>query len=162
MRGWDMPGNQEAYPGSAEVTTQTAVSCEVDAYDESTGDSIADLAAPLLLDTYQEHNFCGIGDIDWTGFFAQAGQEFLISVLPNSGSPAGSSLDLYQSSESGWLLHREALETSGSLTVHWVAPSDGLYLIRLVPKIDGVSGNNATYSIRVGTGWWFDFPVIIH
>jgi hypothetical protein len=162
MRGRDMPGNQEAYPGSAEVTTQTAVSCELDAYDEGTGDSIANLAAPLQLDTYQVHNYCGVGDIDWTGFFAQAGQEFLISVLPGSGSPAGGSLDLYQSSESGWLLHREAPGTAGPLTVRWIAPADGLYLIRLTPKIDGVSGNNAIYRIRVGTGWWFNFPVIIH
>ena len=162
MRGRDMPGNQEAYPGSAEVTTQTAVSCEVDAYDEGTGDGAASLAAPLQLDTYQVHNYCGVGDVDWTGFFAQVGEEFLISILPGSGSPAGGSLDLYQSSESGWLLHREVPGIAGPLTVRWVAPADGLFLIRLMPKNNSVSGNNATYRIRVGSGWWIDLPVIIN
>jgi len=82
-------------------------------------------------------------------------------VLPGSGSPAGGSLDLYQSSESGWLLHREALGIAGPLTIRWIAPVDGLYLIRLKPKINGVSGNNATYRIFVGTGWWFNFPIIL-
>jgi Peptidase family M23/Bacterial pre-peptidase C-terminal domain len=161
MRGRDMPGNLEPYPDSAEVTTQTAGACEVDPYDLGMGDGAAGLAVPLLPDIYQDHNYCSVGDIDWTGFFAHAGQELLISVLPGSDSPAGSSLDLYQSSESGWLLHREAPVTAGPLSLYWVAPADGLYLIRLVPKISGVSGNNATYRIRVGSGWWLDFPVII-
>ncbi len=160
MRGRDMPGNLESYPDSAEVSTQTALTCQFDAYDLDLGDGVAGQAVPLLLDMYQEHNYCGLGDIDWTGFFARAGAEYLIFVLPGSGSPAGGSLDLYQSSESGWLLHREAPGTDGPLALRWVAPSDGLYLIRLTSRDDGISGNNATYRIRVGSGWWWNFPVL--
>jgi hypothetical protein len=161
MHGQNLPGSWETYPDIAEVTTQTAATCKVDKYDEGKGDSKASSPAPIQLGTYQLHNYCGVGDIDWMSFTAKAGQEFVITVLPGSGSPAGGFLDLYQSNDAGWLLHREALGTAGPLTIRWVAPADGLYLIRLKPKVNGVSGNNATYRIRVGIGWWINFPIIL-
>jgi murein DD-endopeptidase MepM/ murein hydrolase activator NlpD len=161
MRGRDMPGNLEVFPASAEVLTQTLAGCTIDSFDQGAGDSQSAQAVPLQPDTFQTHNYCGAGDVDWTGFFAQAGQEYLIWVLPLSGSPAGGSLDLYQASEDGWLLHAEAATYSTPLTIRWVAPVDGLYLIRLAPLDGGIVGNNTGYRIRVGGGWWLQFPAIV-
>ena len=160
MHGQNLQGSWEMYPDTAEVKTQISATCKVDKYDEGKGDSKASLAVPLQLDAYQVHNYCGLGDIDWVSFSAKAGQAYLITVLPEPGSPAGGSLDIYQASDSRLLLHRDALRSDGPISIQWVAPSDGLYLIRVKPKDNGISGNNAIYRIRVGMGWWINFPII--
>jgi hypothetical protein len=160
MRGHDMPGNVESYPSSAEAFSQTAATCSVDVYDQGTGDNQAADAIPIQFDTFSAHNYCGAGDVDWSGFFAQAGQELLIWVLPDSSSPAGSALDLYQSNEGGLLLHAEAGDSSIPLALRWIAPADGLYLIRVAPLNDGIFGNNTTYRVRIGQGFWFNFPLV--
>ena len=160
MRGRDTAGNLETFPSGAEVTTQVSPSCTVDLYDQGEGDGQATSAAALPLDELQPHNFCGPGDIDWVGFFAQAGQTYLIWVLPDNVNPAGSAFDLYQSNEGGWLLHGQATNLIAPLSVKWLAPADGLYLLRIVPVLEGISGNNTVYWIRIGSGWWFNFPVV--
>jgi hypothetical protein len=159
MRGLDTPGNLEAFPTSAETTTKTTATCNVDAFDKGAGDGESGHAVSLKLDTFQKHNYCGAKDVDWVDFIAKAGQEILIMALPESGSPAASMLDLYQFSESVRLLHTQALGNGVPLSLRWIAPADGLYLIRMAPLDAGVFGNNATYRIRVGKGWWFTFPV---
>jgi len=160
MRGHDTPGNIETYPATAEVVTQTTVTCTVDAFDQGEGDNEAAQANPLQLDYFYDHNYCGAGDVDWSGFFAQAGQEFLVWVLPGQGSPAGSAVDLYQSNESGWILHADVSDYDSPLALRWVAPADGLYLVRVKPLDDGIVGNNTAYRIRIGAGLWFYLPVI--
>jgi murein DD-endopeptidase MepM/ murein hydrolase activator NlpD len=160
MRGRDTSGNWETYATSAEITSKTALTCGVDAYDRGAGDSVSVRAVSLQPGIYQKHNFCGVGDVDWSSFYAQAGQEYLMMALPESGSPASSKLDLYQFNESVWLLHTEALGTGGPLSLRWTAPADGWYLIRLAPLDDHISGNTATYSLRVGKGWWSILSII--
>jgi hypothetical protein len=160
MRGVDTAGNPGTYSSTAETTTQTTGTCKVDPFEQGSGDDKAALAVPLKLDAFEAHNYCGVEDADWYAFQAQAGQEFLIWALPDAGSIAGSTLDLYQSDENGWLMQVSSPEISSPLSVRWVAPQAGLYLIRLTPMTDGVSGNNTGYRIRVGTGWWSLFPIV--
>jgi hypothetical protein len=160
MRGYDMAGNLEAFPAGAETFTQIAATCSTDAFDQGAGDGEAEYAVPLPPDELQYHNFCGIGDVDWIGFFAESGQPYLIKILPQGSNPAGSSIDLFQSSESGWLLHAASPDLGSPLSVKWFAPADGLYLVRVAPLFEYVSGNNTGYSIRIGNGWWLNFPIL--
>jgi hypothetical protein len=160
MRGRDTAGNQETFPSMAEAGTQTASTCSVDSYDQDAGDGQAILARTLVLDELQDHNYCGVGDIDWVSFIAQADQVYLIWVLPEQISAAGSSLDLYQFDETNLILHDDAIDIGSHLAIRWVAPVDGLYLIRLTSLDGGIWGNNTSYHIRVGNGWWFNFPLI--
>jgi hypothetical protein len=160
MRGHDTPGNIETYPSTAEAVTQTATTCTTDAFDQGVGDDEVANATAVQLDVFRDHNYCGAGDIDWSGFFTQAGQEYLIWVLPGQGSPAGSAIDLFSSSESNWIRHAEVNDYDSPLALRWIAPADGLYLIRIKPLDDGIFGNNTSYRVRIGTGLWFYFPAI--
>lgn len=160
IRARDIAGNQGTYPSTAEVATRIAASCSVDIYDQGTGDGQATFATELQLNVFQDHNFCGSGDVDWVEFAAEMGQPYLIWILPGSNSPAGSSIELYQTNETQWLMHAEAPNLISSVSVRWVAPTDGIYLIRVMPSTAGITGNNTGYRIRVGSGWWFNLPVV--
>ena len=160
MRGHDTPGNIETYPSTAEAVTQIAATCTVDSFDQGVGDNETANATAVQLDVFRDHNYCGVGDIDWSGFFAQAGQEILIWVIPGQASPSGSAIDLYASSESNWILHADVNDYDSPLALRWIAPADGLYLLRVKPLDDGIFGDNTSYRVRIGTGLWSYFPAI--
>jgi hypothetical protein len=161
MRGKDKAGNQESYPGFAEVTTTTSGSCTPDVYEQGVGDDLSTDASELELGVYQEnHNYCQANDPDWMKFVAQAGQVYLIAIWPSQTSPLGSSVDLYRSGDSNPLLHREALDLLKPLMIKWQAPADDTYLLRLSPLLPGIMGDNTGYSVRVGPGTWIHFPII--
>jgi len=159
MRGLDSAGNQESFPTGVEAATEISGSCNPDPYDQE-GDDQALVATELNLDTYQVHNYCEANDIDWVKFYAQSGQIYLITVWPDDASPLGSSIDLYQSDEGNLLFHSDAPDLMSPLVIKWQAPADDLYLLRLSSLLSGIMGDNTTYSIRVGMGYWFYYPVI--
>ncbi|MGA9396622.1 MAG: peptidoglycan DD-metalloendopeptidase family protein, partial [Anaerolineaceae bacterium] len=159
MHGLDSAGNQEGFPTGVEAATVISGSCNPDPFDQVGDDQALD-ATVLNLDAYQVHNYCEVDDIDWVKFNAQAGQTYLITIWPDSASPLGSSIDLYQSNEGNLLFHSVAPGLMSPLMIKWQAPAEDLYLLRLSSLLSGIMGDNTAYSIRVGTGNWFNFPAI--
>jgi hypothetical protein len=161
MRGLDTAGNQESYPANAETFTIISGNCTPDKFELGEGDDESSHATMLALDVYQEnHNYCEADDIDWVSFTAQAGQTYLITIWPDEASPLGSSIDLYQTDESTLLNHWEAPDLMSPIMIKWQAPADGLYLLKLTSLLPGIMGDNTAYSVRVGTGNWFYYPII--
>jgi hypothetical protein len=161
MRGLDTAGNQESYPANAETFTTSSGNCTPDKFELGEGDDESLHATGLDLDVYQEdHNYCEADDIDWVSFTAQAGRIYLITIWPDETSPLGSSIDLYQTDESSPLNHWEAPDLMSPLMIKWQAPADGLYLLKLTSLLPGIMGDNTAYSVRVGTGNWFYYPII--
>lgn len=149
LRAVGLKGNAAPYSEQPEVILEISPDCQPDAFEgEDPGDDQFTGSSPIEPGETQEHNLCGLGDIDWIAFPAEAGVAYRITTEPVSGA-AAVTVQLY--APDGYNLLGEArpegLQQPAAL--EWVAPDNGIYFARLSPYDAGLAGSDVRYQVRV-------------
>lgn len=160
MRARDKANLLEDYPPAAEAftTVESACSAEPDIYEQNGADNNREGAAPLPLEIYQAHNLCGLADVDWVSFPAQAGVRLMIAGVSYGGG-AAVKLEIYNSA--GALL--ESFQAPGlgkNAVLIWTPPDSGTYFLKASPIVEGLAGTDARYAIWIGSPREIYLPVI--
>jgi len=157
MRVRDRANNLEDYPEDPETSTTIEGNCQEDGF-ETSGDDSGEHPVPLPLEAYQEHNLCGLGDVDWVSFPAQAGVE-LMAVGGSLSGGAAVKLEIYNSA--GALL--ETFQAPGlgqSAALIWTPSETGSYYLRAIPLVEGLAGTDARYFLWIGPPKYMYMPII--
>lgn len=157
MRARDWSNNLEDYPDNPEASTTIESTCVEDVFDAS-GDDSRDKATPLFLETTQEHNLCGLGDVDWVSFAGQAGVKLMVVGTSISGG-AAVNLEIYNSA--GELqASAQAAGLGKSAAFLWTPPETATYYLKATPLVEGLAGSNARYQLWIGQPKELYLPVI--
>ena len=153
VRGVDAAGNVEPF---RTVTTTVEADCIPD--DHEDGDD--EISGAVLLEPYQRqsHNLCQLNDTDWIQFIGKTGDDLLIGVTQLTGG-AAIQLDLYDS-ELNVLASTAARDFNQPAILHWMAPGDAIYYLKLTPIHPNLAGTEAGYSIWYGPALTFYLPVV--
>ena len=150
LRSVDIYGNLEAFPDAVELSVAVPETCIADDYEGGSGnaDNKWTGANPLELDVAHEHNFCGLEDVDWVMFVANAGQNYLIRSEPVSGG-AAVNMQLYGFDGYNLLGEVSAANLNEGTSLEWTAPEDNVYYLRIDPVDSRLMGTDAKYSVIV-------------
>lgn len=156
MRAIDNNNNVESYPDSAETTTNV-LNCNGDTYESD--DNTGSKATLLAIDTRQNHNFCGVNDVDWVKMNVETGKEYLFMV-PSLGGNAGMKVQMYASNQTTLIKEVTSTNYGQSVTFKYKAASTQTIYLKITP-IDGrLAGNGVQYSVWFGKGYFYNFPLI--
>lgn len=146
MRGVDLAGNEEAYPGNAEAGTYINI-CSGDVYEADNGPN---QAHSITSGQSEDHNFCGVGDEDWVKFFAHAGQRYILET-GDLGFTTDTVLTLYDSDGTTILAENDdiAYPTNLASRIEWIAQRDGWLYARVRHWDNRIAGNAVTYTLRL-------------
>jgi murein DD-endopeptidase MepM/ murein hydrolase activator NlpD len=168
LRGVDLIGNTEAYPTLAEAST-TVPKDLCSAGDQWENDNLYTHANLLNLNTpSQLHNFCNPesgtdwqGDTDWVKLSLSAGESMFLEGAPQAPS-AAVVLELYDSGGiSGTLLVKNSPAAFGdSSRLFWYSENGGTYYLRMTHLDPRVTGESASYLIRLRQGYLIYLPDI--
>jgi len=165
-RGIDWLGNLESYPASAQATTSipTAVCSSGDVWEN---DNTPASARPVSgsFET-QIRNYCNpapgsgwINDQDWLRFTLQAGKAIFIHALPQNNGTS-SILQLFASNGST-LLAEDRPESLGQPSyLSWRTEQDTTLYLKVIPLDNRITGDSATYQLRIQSGYPMFFPLI--
>ncbi len=124
MRAIDNNNNVDSYPDSAETTT-IVLNCNGDTYESD--DNTGSKATLLALDTRQNHNFCGVNDVDWVKMNVETGKEYLFMV-PSLGGNAGMKVQMYASNQTTLIKEVTSTNYGQSVTFKYKAASTQTHL----------------------------------
>jgi hypothetical protein len=144
--------------GTSETNTTVASSCQGDSFEP--GDNNQPQATPLLKDTYQIHNFCPSGDVDWVKFDAEGGKSYSIKVSSITGTAARPSFTLLGPDGTTILAQASATGYNQWISARWTAPATGAYTLKLQSSDPAIAGPDVIYQVYVGTGLWTYFPLV--
>ena len=136
----------------------TAASCQGDTYEP--GDNTQAQATTLPAQTWQSHNLCPAGDVDWVKFDAVAGQAYLVAVNPASGTATWPLLTLFAPDGATQLMQAASPGNGQGLFLRWVAPASGTYFIEIQSANPAIAGNDIVYQVYAGIGHWNYFPYV--
>lgn len=158
MRAVDRIGNTEAYPNSAEASTQIPadVCSQGDEY-ESDNDRVS---ATIVnnASVQQMHSFCnlasgssGLNDQDWLRFTLKAGQRLAVQALPTAPS-AAAQMQLFGADGVTLLAQAQASSFGEESNLDWRAAIDMTVYLKITHLDGRVAGNEVTYRVwsRVG------------
>ncbi len=147
LRGADQGGNVEAFPKEPEAKVQVDLTCQPDAF-EALGDTSWKTPAPIEIGELQSHNLCPANDEDWLVFPGRARQQYEITAESLGGS-AAVMVRIYRAQDL-WLQAGKRAENFGEpVVLDWTAPEDDIYLLRITPLDQRLTGEDARYSIKV-------------
>ncbi len=147
-------GYVEPYPDG----TKSAIlisTCSLDG-NESNNDYAS--AKIIGIKTYQEHNFCATGDVDWVNLGAlEAGQPYMVFVNSKGGG-AGMNVEVYKNNTSTLVKSYPATIFGQSQVVTIEPDANATYYIKVTPVVPGLAGNDVKYTV------WYDkgVPSIIY
>jgi hypothetical protein len=172
MRAIDRAGNVEAYPSSAETSTNVPSAAKLcsapDAWDSSAtvndnnnsnATSISAGSPPTT------HNFCNpktvdrANDEDWIKFSVENGKFYSIYAYPLSAA-SGANLDLYAADGTTLISTVSPLNLGSPTTLLWLADRDGQVFIRARHLNGGILGNTIAYDLLVVESGQQYLPVI--
>ena len=107
----------------------------------------------------QSHNFHTAGDVDWVKFNATWGKTYTISTS-GLGTENDTVLELYDSTGTGWLADNDDC-TPGNLASclnNWVAPSTGVFYIKVTQKEAEGGCADYEYNLRLSEGGFAGWP----
>jgi len=146
MRAVATTGQIEAYPASAEATTQI-LACSGDAWEDT--DDTSSGATLLSAGSPQNHTICGAGDADWVRVNAVAGEHYLISAQSISGN-AGINIAVYGPDNASLLVDQYTAAAGGEDSgISFTAVSTGVYYVRLTGYDPSLGGSSVSYQIEV-------------
>ena len=167
LRAVDGAGNQEAYPGTAEVTTTVpavnVLCATLDAYET---DNTSATASDLVADgSRQLHNFCNpaapdrANDVDWIAVQVSAGIKYLFQSRPLHAS-AAPVIRLYESDGVTLITERAPAGFGQSVVLAYTPEQDGVLYMRIRHLNGSVLGSAVTYQVWVQEGYLTYFPIV--
>ncbi len=159
----DATGRVEAWPDEAEASTTIETSCTPDAFEnESMAEGEPELAVVVNLSKKtDEHNFCGVGDVDWFQFSAEEGKTYTIETHPSAGGGAASVLQILTADRQSLLDEAAAFDLASSTTMVWTAPESGEYVLRVSALNPAIAGTTAAYTLLVQQGGAFSITGLV-
>jgi hypothetical protein len=148
VRGVDRGNNKEAYPEIADASTKITFECTPDAFENNGNDNTWPGSAELVINQAQQHNYCGLDDVDWMSFSANAGQKYTIHARPVDEA-ASSNLQLIAPDRYEILGEVRADGFNQPVRLEWTAPEDGQYYLILKPFDDRLTGTGTNYQVVV-------------
>jgi hypothetical protein len=159
----DATGRVETWPDEAETYTTIESVCTPDAFESGSiaeGQPEEALSVKLSQKT-DEHNFCGVGDVDWFQFTAEEGKTYTIEAQPSAGGGAASVLQIFTADRQSVLDEAAALDLAASTTMVWTAPESGDYVLRVAALNPAVAGTAAAYTLLVKQGGAFSITGLV-
>ncbi len=119
-----------------------------------------DLASAKIIGikTYQEHNFCATGDVDWVKLGSlEAGKPYMVFVSSKGGG-ASMNVEVYKNNTSTLVKSYPATIFGQSQVVTFDAEGNDTYYLKITPIVPGLAGNDVKYTV------WYDqgTPTIIY
>ena len=155
LSAFDRAGNVS---GTSETQTTVASSCQGDSFEP--GDNNQSQATSLPKDSYQVHNFCPSGDVDWVKFDAEGGKSYSIKVSAITGTAARPSFTLFGPDGTTILAQASATGYNQWISARWTAPATGAYTLKLQSIDPAIAGPDVIYQVYVGTGLWTYYPLV--
>lgn len=124
--------------------------------DDFEGDNTpTDASLSLPTGAGQDHDFCPLGDLDWTRFQAQAGQLYVMETF-ELADDADTKICLYQADGSTQIACND--DGGGALAsrLRWTAAAAGDYYLRVENRKSGVSGPTTGYNLAITAGETYD------
>ncbi|HWQ46561.1 MAG TPA: peptidoglycan DD-metalloendopeptidase family protein [Longilinea sp.] len=148
MRAIATTGQIEAYPSSAEATTQL-LSCSGDGWEDT--DDVSGGATLLSEGVPQTHTICAAGDSDWVRIAAVAGEQYLLSAH-SLGGGASINIAVYGPNNPSILVDQYSTDTGGEDNgIAFTAASTGTYYVRLSGYDPLLGGSSVSYQIELTT-----------
>lgn len=139
------------------VTTRLAASCQPDSYETADGQVSGAVALPF--GQRQEHNLCGLNDVDWLKFNVEAGKSYAFTAY-SLGGGAAVRLELYNAAGTTQLASGFSPNLGQSAAILWKAPASGSYTIKVQPVVNGLAGTDARYGFVMGEAKVIYFPIM--
>lgn len=147
-------GYVEPYPDG----TKTAILISTCSLDGNEGNNDLASAKTIGIKTYQEHNFCATGDVDWVNLGAlEAGQPYM-AFVSSKGGGASMNVEVYKNNTSTLIKSYPATIFGQSQVVTFDVDSNDTYYLKITPIVAGLAGNDVKYTV------WYDkgVPSIIY
>ena len=139
-------GYVEPYPDG----TKSAILISTCSLDGNEGNNDLASAKTIGIKTYQEHNFCATGDVDWVNLGAlEAGQPYMVFVSSKGGG-ASMNVEVYKNNTSTLIKSYPATIFGQSQVVTFETEGNDTYYLRITPIVSGLAGNDVKYTV------WYD------
>ena len=158
LRALDSNGQPEAWPvGELPETSATMpVACSADDLEPDDSPAMANL---LVSGGFLSANLCPTANPDWFALTLLAGEHYLVDAR-SLGAGAAFRLSLFAPDGNTLLLATESRDFGESALFHFIAPSDGTYLLRLEPLADGLAGSAAQYQLSLNNAAITHLPLL--
>jgi hypothetical protein len=158
MQAYDRAGNASAVSNGGATTV--AAGCQGDSFEP--GDDNQAQATTLPANTWQTHTFCPAGDVDWVKFDATAGKAYLVVVKSASGTGTMPMLTIYGTDSTTQMVNTSSPGYGQGLYLRWVAPASGTYFAKIQSADPGIAGNDISYQVYAGIGYWNYLPRLFY
>jgi murein DD-endopeptidase MepM/ murein hydrolase activator NlpD len=146
IRAVEANGNALDFAQAVIVTTVVPQSCQEDIYEGTPpGDDVESSAAPLVIGTSQQHNWCTVADVDWVVFEAKKGQILRLTTAPVDKNSAAVE-ELYATDGKTMLGENHPTDADSGASLDWTVPADGVYTVKYTPVNSKISGTDTHYT----------------
>ena len=151
LQAVDSQGNAEEFNTIPETVTTFVGTCSGDEYEgnEPGDDSLAG-AAIITAGEPQTHDWCQSGDTDWLTFSALLGDQLQFTTKAVDLASAAK-LTLYEPDGVTLIGTAVPATVKANGTLDWTAPADGIYVLKLEPVDNRISGQASKYSVEVSS-----------
>ncbi len=148
IRGVDLAGNAENFPGAAEALTYIQGCSAPDGWESMEDDGISTSVVLSPDGIAQIHNFCEVQDQDWIVLNAEQGRHYRINALPLDPS-AAVRIRVIETDGLTELADSGNVGFGKMSRVSWIAPSSNKYYLRLEHPDGRVAGDAVNYAVWV-------------